>query len=654
MNLKLNLLLPVFCSMIHINAQDNFENSLVNLMESLVELPGENHDLSDAGFNPGTFRRININTSLSELNSLNIFSLSDIGAIRKHLEEYGPLKSIYELQTIVSLDSETMSNLKSFVMIKDEPLQKLKAIKAQQLIRIASGRSTENSVEKTYSGSPIKWSAIYESRRGEFLRYGFRCEKDAGEKGNYAFRSAFFQITPGKTVKSMIAGDQQIAFGQGLLLGSGLRLGKSSMVMQVLKFNKGARPNTSMNETGFIRGLSTVLQTGRYFSTTLFAGIRQLDANLYTDSTGETFYRSLISSGYYRNEREIESRHTVRQEIAGVHSVLKKNGVEIGSGIIFSRKEQKQINSIESFKNDSKGKINFKGGLDWKWQIDNLLTFGELIVSENGRPSFLSGLLMAAGKSCDLSILYRNYNSENEAEFSNAFGEAGQNRNEKGIYSGLSIQLPKRLNLSLYNDLSWFSMPKYRTSHSSFNNEQFAELRYADKNKNLFYIRVKFNEKQMYNSENANLKSLVTHSRNRIRLHFEYELKGIKLRNRFEQTFSKIENIRSGYGMLLYQDIRFGVNSKLKISARYTVFDSDDYESRSFAFENDLPGSFSIPSYNGKGSSYYIMAEYPFKKDLKIWLRFARSSQQTPVSGKTAYSQLQTRSELQIQCQLKF
>lgn len=654
MNLKLSSLLLFFSIISFVKAQDNYENSLVSLMESLLELPEENHDLSDAGLNPETFRRININTSLSELNSLNILTQSHIGAIRKHLDEYGPLQSIYELQTIAGLDSETLCNLISFVMIKEEALSKIKSDKARQSIRIASGRTYENTAGKPYLGSPIKWSAIYECRRSEFFRYGFRCEKDAGETGNYAFKSAYVQIAPGKTIRNILAGDQQIAFGQGLLFGSGLRLGKSSMVMQVIKFNNGARPYTSMNETGFVRGLSSVFQTGRYFNTTFFAGIRQLDANLYTDSSGETFYRSLISSGYYRNEREIESRHTVRQEIAGIHTVFKNKGMEIGSGLIFSRKHQKQIKGEEPFKSVSNGLINLNGGVDWKWQIDNMLCFGELILSESGKASFLSGLLMAAGKSCDLSVLYRNYNSENEAEFSNAFGEAGQNRNEKGIYTGLAVLLPKRFNLCLYNDLSWFPQPRYQTGQSSFNSEQFAEIRYSDKNKNLFYIRIKFSEMQRNHSENANLKSLVSHSRNRIRIHFEYELKGIKLRNRFEQTFSTIEKIRSGYGMLLYQDIRFKINSKLKISARYTVFDSDDFQSRSFAYENDLPGSFSIPSYNGRGSSYYFMAEYPLKKDLKIWLRFARNSQQIPASVKSASGHLQIRSELQIQCQLKF
>ena len=62
--------------------------------------------------------------------------------------------------------------------------------------------------------------------------------------------------------------------------------------------------------------------------------------------------------------------------------------------------------------------------------------------------------------------------------------------------------------------------------------------------------------------------------------------------------------------MMLYQDISWEMTQKVKITARYAIFDIPDYDARIYAYENDILGYFSIPPYFGTGSRYYAVLKY--------------------------------------------
>mgnify|MGYP007042166935 CR=1 FL=1 len=48
-------------------------------------------------------------------------------------------------------------------------------------------------------------------------------------------------------------------------------------------------------------------------------------------------------------------------------------------------------------------------------------------------------------------------------------------------------------------------------------------------------------------------------------------------------------------GILLYQDLVYSFKEiPLKLSARYAIFDTDNYDTRLYAYENDLLYVFSI------------------------------------------------------------
>ncbi len=58
---------------------------------------------------------------------------------------------------------------------------------------------------------------------------------------------------------------------------------------------------------------------------------------------------------------------------------------------------------------------------------------------------------------------------------------------------------------------------------------------------------------------------------------------------------------------------------------RLQYFETDSYNSRLYAYENDVLYSFSIPVFYDKGYRYYFNFNYDLKRKLSMWLKFAQS-----------------------------
>ena len=91
-------------------------------------------------------------------------------------------------------------------------------------------------------------------------------EKDAGENllsrnngGRMDYFSWHVYVKPERLVETIVVGDYQVQFGQGLVAWQGLSLGKSSEVQQFFRRGAGIRPYSSSGESGFNRGLAFTL-----------------------------------------------------------------------------------------------------------------------------------------------------------------------------------------------------------------------------------------------------------------------------------------------------------------------------------------------------------------------------------------------------------
>lgn len=79
-------------------------------------------------------------------------------------------------------------------------------------------------------------------------------------------------------------------------------------------------------------------------------------------------------------------------------------------------------------------------------------------------------------------------------------------------------------------------------------------------------------------------------------------------------------------GVLIYADVIFKpMMKRYAANIRLQYFETDDYNSRLYAYENDVLYSFSIPVFYEKGYRYYLNINYDLTKKLSAWARIAQT-----------------------------
>ena len=92
------------------------------------------------------------------------------------------------------------------------------------------------------------------------------------------------------------------------------------------------------------------------------------------------------------------------------------------------------------------------------------------------------------------------------------------------------------------------------------------------------------------------------------------------------------EDKASEDGFLVFAELHQKSIANFSCKLRLQYFETDGYNSRIYAFENDVLYSYSIPSFFDKGVRYYINLNYEATKKISVWLRWAQTIYQDKTS----------------------
>ena len=110
-------------------------------------------------------------------------------------------------------------------------------------------------------------------------------------------------------------------------------------------------------------------------------------------------------------------------------------------------------------------------------------------------------------------------------------------------------------------------------------------------------------------------------------------------------------------GFLMYADLLYTPAMKpLAGNIRLQYFETDGYNSRLYAYENDVLYSFSIPVFYGRGYRYYINVNYDLTRKLTIWARVSQYLYPQQVTTASGLDELNKnhKTEVRIQVLYKF
>ena len=228
-----------------------------------------------------------------------------------------------------------------------------------------------------------------------------------------------------------------------------------------------------------------------------------------------------------------------------------------------------------------------------------------------------------------------------------------------GTVIGFNSRLSEKWNISLLFDQFSFEWLQYRTDAPSRGNRILSQLDYSPTKRLNFYVRFR-QRKRGRNADNKEigLNKVVEEFQQLIRFNLAYQVtKNIEIKSRIVQSQYKLGEGEREYGIVVFQDIVYqNLNIPISFSLRYAIFDTDSYDSRIYAYENDVLYAFSVPAYIGKGTRFYINSKYRINRSLDLWLRYSQTyyaDRSIIGSGKEEIIG-NTRSEIKAQIRIKF
>ncbi|MCS7017911.1 MAG: helix-hairpin-helix domain-containing protein [Cytophagales bacterium] len=680
------------------------EVDLDQFIQSLFAIQGEDINYEDAYESLYLLytHPLDLNRATYEkLADLYILSQYQINQFLEYRKRHGELLSIYELQAIEGFDLETIYKMLPFVTVGESSFaadtrslwQKIwheenryfiyrhaRVLEQQRGFQPLSPSDTLPSglPQTRYLGSPDK---IYMRFRSSHLRdfsIGFTAEKDAGEpiawnparrQFGMDFWSAHAAVYNRNRLKAILLGDYLIQAGQGMLLAAGFTIGKGAeTVATIRRSNTGIRPYTSVIENGFFRGAAATINFGKV-DVTPFVSFARRSANVNftaadttsdVDIVGEAFINSILPTGFHRTERELNAKNAIRELTHGITATYRSaNGnVEVGGTAMMTHFSVpiRPLNRIYN-RFEFSGTQNQNIGIFFSYNYRNFNFFGETARSASGGIGAIAGFVSSLSAKVDMAMLYRRYERHFHSFYGQSFSEGTRPINEYGTYWGVKIKPTLRWTLAAYYDLFRFPWLRFLVDAPSTGHEWLVRLTYQPNKKVALYAQVRQETKGRNLRDNTTTMDVVVPSvRHNFQLNADFKAeKIITTRSRIQWSSYQQQGGALTQGLAIVQDLVADLQIA-KISTRFALFDTDDYENRQYVFEKDVLYAFSIPAYYGRGLRNYYMVQFNIGRKTDLWIRYAFTALRNQDTIGSGLDRIEgnRRSELKIQLRRMF
>ncbi len=527
--------------------------------------------------------------------------------LQLYIETHGPLYSIFELDAIDGFSVAERLRLAYLSVVAPPPEQRptfkqlwksgknVLWFRYSQVVERQAGYDTNRA--NHYLGSPARLQFRYDYSNREHFGFRIAGEKDAGEqffrgeqKYGFDHYSGSVYIKNLKWLKYAVLGDYRLNFGQGLVLGSSMISGKGGGVSALRRFTDGVRAVATTHEGEFFRGGAFTLGNAQWAGTG-FAGT-------VTETNRSTFGGALY---HRRAQFTVGGQFVCFGEYADTATWGDK---------WLSLTQPQQWNA----------------SLSYQAAAGRQLFFGEVAVNEKGKPAVLQSAVFRVAPVFQLATLVRYYATDYQSPMGSGFRSTSVDCGEFGTYLAGHLVLSKSVEADLFCDyyrLLWLS---YRTDAPVQGMDAGLSLMGRLSRKSDLLVRYQWRSRPKNESDDLYMRRLQEQCRHKLRLQWNYEpFAFMRTRTEVSMVFNKGPDSLWRKGILMYQDLVFTMKRpQLSLYLRVAYFDTDSYDERLYAYENDVYYTFTVGSYYYQGMRAYLMLRYKIQR-FSIWLRISRT-----------------------------
>ena len=585
------------------------------------------------------------NTSDEELTQLYFLSPQQIDAILAYAYRH-PFESLYELRLIPELADYEIRDLLPFVQITNHQSPITNELYAKEVFAKAHHeiitRIDARNIEAYEGTDPIYTQFRYRFDFRRRVTFGVQLRRPAGGFARDLQYGAYLQlndITP--HLHTLVAGNFQASFGQGLVLAPVFHAGKSMYVTSIGQQREGLR----------------------YYSSVDGQGLHGAGATLRWEWNKTT--RLDVSALYSMRRANDSTWH----HLLGANLTLRHKKLQVELTAI----ENLWSDSIHPYTNAKYNRHYFRGrnqaviGASFRYNHGWFDMFGEVATAQNNEHSPITNNQSPITKShwgfgtiigsrfyptngVSLIALYRYYSPYFDNALGYAFSETSRIGDENGGYMGFDITRLRNWRFIGYGDIFYFSGYKYGLGDATrtLGYDAMAEIQYHQSPMTNHQWSLSLRAR-------ARKKGASTYS---VRATFDWQRNGWSLRTTADANLtnqkSTITNQQSiPYGVSIAQDIAYDFQSPMtnhqlpiRLRLRLQAFDARDWANRIYFYEHDVLYAFSIPAVYGLGGRAYLCLRWQIIPQLALYFR----ASETVYARKwaAAHSRPLTRTDLHL------
>ena len=584
-------------------------------------------------------------TSDEELSLLHFLSPQQIDEILAYADKHS-FGSLYELRMIQSLADYDIRDLLPFVTLTSNPLNSNPLISNPQHEFIA--RVDARNIESNEAKDPIYFQTRYRFDMQRRITAGVQLRRPVGGEATDLQYGAYIQLRDiAPHLHTVVAGNFQASFGQGLVFAPVFRTGKSSYVTSVGQQSNGLRYYSSVDGEG-LHGAGATLRWE-------WNKITRLDVSAlysmkrYNDSVWHHLVGANITFRHKQLELQLtaaeniwsDSIHPYRNAKYNRHYFRGRNQAVLGASFryhhawfdAFAEFATTQNHEIEQITND-------------KWQMTNSPHWGF---------GTIAGCRFYPTSGVSLIALYRYYSPYFDNPLGYAFSETSRLNDENGGYLGFEITRWRNWRLFGYGDVFYFSGYKYGLGDAmkTLGYDAMAEIQYhqpLNSKLSTFNLNLRLRAKRKGD--------LSTYS---TRAQFDWAQGRWSLRTTAEANITNnqlpITNNKSiPYGFTVYQDISYSLPLRegrgLGFRFRLQGFDAREWDNRIYCYEHDVLYAFSIPATYGIGCRAYLCLKWQIIPQLALY--FKASETIYAKQWAADHDRPQTRTDIHVLFRAKF
>ena len=598
----------------------NFDDIILDIYNAATEIGEVDYEQLQTDLYALHDAPINLNnTSDEELQQLYFLSPQQIDAILTYADRH-PFESLYELRMIASLADYEIRDLLPFVRIGTRPheqniyAREVFAYSNHELITRIDARNIES-----FSGSdPMYIQARYRFDYQRRVTFGAQLRRPAGGGAQELQYGAYIQLRDiAPHLHTVVGGNFQASFGQGLVLAPVFHTGKSMYVQSVGQTREGLRYYSSADGEG-LHGAGATLRWEWNKKTRLDASVLY-SMRRANDSTWHHLVGANLTLRHNRLQLQLtaieniwtDSIRPYRDAAYNQHYFRGRNQAVIGASARYNHgwfDAFAEFATAENYKRFEEalngGAINSLNSPAWGFAV-------------------LAGSRFYPASGVSLVALYRYYSPWFDNSLGYAFSETSRIGDENGGYFGFDITRWRNWRLLGYGDVFYFSGPKYGLPQSpTIGYDAMAEASYIRQDWRIgLRLRARKKGESTYSA----------------RAQFDWSQGGWSLRTTADANLVPSQlstrNTKPTYGVSLAQDIAYDfsqlstLNTKLPLSLRLRLqgFDAREWANRIYLYEHDVLYAFSIPAVYGLGGRAYICLRWQIIPQLALYFRLSET-----------------------------